>query len=259
MRIHPTAVVDPGAELGPDVEVGPYAVVGPGVVVGEGCRIGPHACLAGPLRIGEACEIGFSAAIGHDPQVKGRRGPFGGTRIGARNVFREFSQVHRSMQPDGETVLGDDNYLMATAHVAHDCVVGSHVVLCNGALLSGHVTVGDRAFVSGNCAVHQFSRVGELAMVAGLTSVPCDAPPFGLVVGMRPTVLEGLNVVGLRRAGVSPEARLALKEAFRVLFRSTLPLPERLAAVRPGTPEVERLLEFLRTSKRGVIGFGASG
>ena len=258
MRVHPTAIVDPSARLGPEVEVGAYAIIGPGVTVGARCRIGPHACLGGPMDLGEACEVGFSAAVGHDPQVKGKRGPWGRTRIGARNVFREFSQVHRSMHEDGETVIGDDGYFMANAHVAHDCVVGDGVVICNGGLLSGHVTVGDRAFLSGNVAVHQFVRVGELAMIAGLASVERDAPPFGLVVGARPPELQGLNVVGLRRAGLDAAARLALKDAYRTLFRSDLPLAARLEAVRPATPEVERLVAFVASSKRGVIGFRAS-
>jgi len=253
--IHPTAVVDAAARLGAGVEVGPYAVIGGGVALGARCRVGPHACLQGPLEVGEDCVVGACAALGHEPQVKGRAGPWGGARLGARNVFREFSQVHRSMTPGAWTGVGDDGYFMANSHVAHDCVVGDHVVLCNNALLSGHVVVGDRAFVSGNAAVHQFSRIGEHAMVGGLTSVPCDVPPFGLVVGARPTTLVGLNTVGLRRAGFPREARLALRRAYRALFRSDLPLPRRLEAVAAETPEVERLLAFLQGSRRGVIGF----
>jgi len=256
--IHPTAIVDPAAQLGAGVEVGPYALIGAGVTLGAHCRIGPHACLQGPLAMGEECRVGFSAAIGHEPQVKGKSGPWGGARIGARNVFREFCQVHRSMLPEGFTVIGDDGYFMANAHVAHDCALGDQVVICNNALLSGHVTVGDRAFLSGNVAVHQFARIGEGAMVGGLASVPCDVPPFGMVFGARPTILSGLNVVGLRRAGLGSEARLALKRAYKTLFRSNLPLPQRLEAVAIETPEVERLVAFLRSSRRGVIGFGGA-
>ncbi|MGQ0614769.1 MAG: acyl-ACP--UDP-N-acetylglucosamine O-acyltransferase [Planctomycetaceae bacterium] len=258
MEIHPTAIVDPAARLGPGVEVGPYALIGAGVSLGPRCRIGPHACLQGPLAMGEACVVGFSAAIGHEPQVKAKAGPWGGTRIGARNVFREFSQVHRSMLRDGFTVIGDDGYFMANAHVAHDCTLGNHVVVCNNAAFSGHVAVGDRAFVSGQVAVHQFARIGEGAMVGGLTTVSGDVPPFGLVIGARPARLVGLNVVGLRRAGCSAEARLALKRAFKTLFRSDLPLPRRLEEVPIDTPEVERLVAFLRASRRGVIGFGGA-
>jgi UDP-N-acetylglucosamine acyltransferase len=254
--IHSTAVVDPSARLAPGVEVGPYAVIGKGVVVGARTQIGPHACLLGPLELGEDNFVGFSAALGFDPQVKGRRGPWGATRIGSRNVFREFSQVNRSMKPDGWTVIGDDGFFMATSHVGHDCVVGNHIVLCNCALLSGHVEVGDRAFLSGGAEVQQFSRIGELAMVAGLTGINRDVPPFCTVVGDRPRSLAGLNRVGLKRAGVPAESVRALKAAFRTLFRSQGPLAERIAAVERGTPEVERLLAFVQSSRRGVIGLG---
>jgi len=259
VSIHATAIVDRAAELGREVEVGPYAVIGAGVRVGDRCRILPHACLLGPLALGPDCVVGFSAALGHDPQVKGKSGPFGSARIGARNVFREFVQVHRSMSPEGETVIGDDNYFMATAHVAHDCRVGSDVVLCNGALLAGHVTVEDRVFFAGGAAIHQFSRVGTLAMIGGGAEVPSDVPPYGLVAGGRPARLMGLNTIGLRRAGVDSAARLALREAYRLLFRSPLPVPARLAAVREGTPEVRRLVEFVRSTKRGVVGLARRG
>jgi UDP-N-acetylglucosamine acyltransferase len=257
VRIHPTAIVDPGARLGTDVEVGAYAVVGSGVVVGARTRVGPHACLMGPLEIGEDNVIGFSAALGHDPQIKGKGGPWGAARIGSRNVFREFSQVHRSMKPDGVTLVGDDCLFMATAHAGHDCVVGNHVVLCNGVLLSGHVEVGDRAFFSGLTGVHQFARVGELAMIGGLTGINRDVPPFCIVVGDRPRTLTGLNRVGLKRAGVPAASVDALKDAFRAIFRTGGPLEARLAAVPRGTPEVERLITVVLSSRRGVIGLAA--
>jgi UDP-N-acetylglucosamine acyltransferase len=255
--IHPTAIIDPEARLGQGVEVGPYAVIGKGVVVGARCRIGPHACLMGPLELGEDNVVGFAAALGHDPQIKGRGGPWGAVRIGSRNVFREFSQVNRSMKPDGTTIVGDDGYFMATSHVGHDCAVGNHVVLCNCALVAGHVEVGDRAFVSGGVVIHQFTRLGELVMVGGNAAINRDIPPFCMAVGDRPHALEGLNLVGLRRAGFSGDALRALKAAFRTLFRSDRPAAERLAAVRRGTPEVDRLVAFVERSRRGVVGFGA--
>ncbi len=257
MRIHATAIVDPGARLGADVEVGPYAVIGKDVVVGARTRIGPHACLMGPLEIGEDNVICFSAALGHDPQIKGRGGDWGATRIGSRNVFREFSQVHRSMKPDGVTLVGDDGLFMAASHVGHDCVIGNNIVLCNGVLLSGHVEVGDRVFFSGNSAIHQFARVGELAMIGGLTGISRDVPPYCMVVGDRPRTLTGLNRVGLKRAGIPAASVDAIKDAFRALFRTEGPLKERLALVRRTTPEVERLLAFVLSSRRGVIGLAA--
>ncbi len=255
MSIHPTAVVDKAAELAPDVEVGPYAVVGAGVRIGAGTRIGPHSCLEGPLEIGEQNEIGFSAAIGLGPQIAGSRGPFGAARIGDRNVFREFTQVHRSREPDGVTLIGDDNYFMAGAHTAHDCDIGCGVVLCNYVLLAGHVTVGDKAFFAGRAAMHQFARVGELAMVGGAAGPTQDIPPYCTAIGVRPCVLTGLNVVGLRRAGVGAEERRALKAAYRTLFRSNLPHDDRIGRFDATTPEVAKLVDFLRTSERGVTGF----
>ena len=206
--------------------------------------------------LGEGCRIGFSCAIGHDPQVKGNEGPFGGTRIGDRNAFREFSQVHRSMYPGKETVVGDDNYFMATSHVAHDCCVGNNIIMANNSQLAGHVTVGDRVFISANVAIHQFARIGELAMLGGLSAIQSDVPPFCMCVGIRPRKLEGLNVVGMRRAGVPVEARRALHEAYRILFRGNAPLRERMNRVESTAPEVQRVLEFVQASERGVIGFG---
>lgn len=257
--IHPTAVVSGRASIGEGVEVGPYAVIGDDVVVGDRCRIGPHSVLQGPLELGPECEVGPSAALGHDPQVKGRRGPFGRTRIGARSVFREFSTVHRSMSPDGCTILGDDVYLMANAHVGHDCDVGDHVVMCNGSVLAGHVTVGARAFLSGLTGVHQFCRIGELVMLGGGCIPTTDIPPFCTAVGARPAVLKGLNTVGLRRAGVPAESRRALKTAYRTLFLSRGPFAERLAAVAPGVPEVDRLVAFCRQrGRRALTGIGGS-
>jgi UDP-N-acetylglucosamine acyltransferase len=256
VAIHPTAVVDPSARLAPDVEVGPYAVIGAKVTIGARTTVGPHACLQGPLEIGEDNVIAFSAAIGHDPQIKGKRGPWGAVRIGNRNVFREFSQVQRSMKPDGCTVIGDDGYFMATAHVGHDCKLGNHIVLCNCVMLSGHVEVGDRVFMAGGAGAQQFSRIGELVMVGGHAGINRDMPPYCMVVGDRPRTLAGLNRVGLKRAGVPAESMRALKAAFRALFRSEGPVAERIAAVERGTPEVERLLAFVASSKRGVIGLG---
>ena len=256
MSIHPTVVVDESAELAPDVRIGPFAVIGPDVHIGEGCVIGPHAHLQGPLRLGNGNRIGFSCAIGHDPQIKASGGPWGAARIGDNNRFREFTQVHRSMHEDGVTVVGNGNYLMAYSHIAHDCVVGNDVILGNAAVLGGHVTCDDRAFISASAAVHQFCRVGRIAMVGGLSAIHQDVPPFGMAVGLRPRRLDGLNIIGMRRAGLPPEARHALNAAYRVLFRGNLPLGERLAAVPCDTPEVEHVLEFLRQSVRGVIGFG---
>lgn len=255
--IHPTAVVADDAVLGTDVTVGAYAVIGPGVTIGDRCIIEHHADVRGPVSIGPDCIIGFSTAIGHDPQIKGGDGAWGSTRIGARNVFREFSQVHRSRNVDGETRVGNDGYFMAASHIGHDCDIGDHVTLCNGALLAGHVQVEDRVFFGGLAAIHQFCRVGTLAMVGGHAGVSQDCPPFGTVVGCRPPQLTGINAVGIRRAGLPSDTRLAIKDAYRTLFRSDDTAEERLARLDTSVAEVAHLAAFVRSSQRGVVGIAA--
>ena len=167
MAIHETAILDPGAELADGVDVGPYAVIGAGVRIGAGCRIGPHAHLEGPLDMGEDCVVGTSSVIGLAPQTVGDDGPGGATRIGVGNVFREFSQVHRSRYADKATVIGARNYFMAGAHVAHDCVLADDIVMVNNTALAGHVEVASGAFFGGGAMIHQFVRIGTLAMVGG--------------------------------------------------------------------------------------------
>ncbi len=257
-QIHSTAVVDPGAQFGEDVVVGPHAVIGADVTLGARCVVRPHALLEGPLVAGEECRFGFSSAIGLDPQVKGGTGPWGGVRLGNRVVCREFVQIHASSDPSRETLVDDDVYLMVGAHVAHDCVVKEHVIMANQAALGGHVVVEERAFVAGAAMVQQFSRVGTLAMVGGGAGIQRDMPPYCMASGARPRRLDGLNVVGLRRAGITPEARAELNKAYRQLFRSDVPIPERLDAVELTCPEVARLVQFCRDSERGVIGLNSS-
>ena len=256
-KIHPAAVVDSSAQLGDDVEVGPYAIIGADVTLGARCVVRPHALLEGPLVAGEECRFGFSTVIGLAPQMKGGMGPWGSVRIGSRVVCREFVQIHGGSDPSRETFVGDDVYLMVGAHIAHDCVVREHVIMANTATLGGHVVVEERAFIAGLAMVQQFSRVGTLAMVGGGSGIHRDMPPYCLALGTRPHTLSGLNVVGLRRAGITPDARAALNKAYRKLFRSDLPIPERLDAVELTCPEVERLVQFCRDSERGVIGLSA--
>ena len=257
-QIHPTAVVDPGAQFGEDVVVGPHAVIGADVTLGARCVVRPHALLEGRLVAGEDCRFGFSSAIGLDPQVKGGTGPWGGVRLGNRIVCREFVQIHGSTDPSGVTTVGDDVYMMVGAHVALDCSVMEHVILANHVALGGHVVVEERAFLAGDAMVQQFSRIGTLAMVGGKAGIQRDMPPYCTTSGGRPRKLEGLNVVGLRRAGIPSETRAELNKAYRTLFRSDLPIPERLDAVELTCPEVERLVQFCRSSERGVIGLNPS-
>jgi UDP-N-acetylglucosamine acyltransferase len=251
--IHPTALIHPQAKLDPSVRVGPFAVIDEGVVVGPECVLGPHVHLTGQTRLGAGNRFHAGCVIGDAPQdLKYREEP---TRlvIGDRNVFREHVTVHRSTTVEGETVVGSDNFLMASSHVGHNCRLGDHVILANGALLGGHVVVQDRVFISGNCLVHQYVRVGRLALMRGGSAISKDLPPFTMARGVNG--ICGLNIVGLRRAGYDPADRLALKRVYRLLFRSRLRLAEALAAAaaeQEHCQAVKAMLEFVHTARRGV-------
>jgi UDP-N-acetylglucosamine acyltransferase len=250
--VHPTAIVDPRAELDPSVEVGPHVVIEGRVRIGPRSRVLAGAFLTGVTEIGADNVIHPHAVVGHEPQDLGYRGEETGLRIGDRNVLREHCEVHRGTQAGSWTVIGDDNYLMSHAHVAHNCHLGSHVIMATGATLGGHVRVDDRAFLSGNCVVHQFCRVGRLSIMRGLSRAARDVPPFAIVDESH--VVRGLNRVGLRRAGFDRERVQALAAAFRILFRVRTNLGLAMARVERevASPEVTELLEFIRTSARGV-------
>jgi UDP-N-acetylglucosamine acyltransferase len=252
MPIHPTAVIDRRAEIDATVEVGPFVVVDGPVRVGARTHIGAHAVLLGSTSIGEDNVIHAGAVIGDEPQDLSYRGQPAHVRIGNRNVFRESCEVHRGSKEDGTTVIGDDNFLMTRSHVAHDCRLGNHVIVATGAAIGGHVLVDDQAFISGNCVVHQFVRVGRLALLRGLSRPVRDVPPFCLFDGTR--TVRGLNRVGLRRAGFTLEQIGALQRAFVRLFRRPTNLRQAVADVEkePCSAEVQSLLEFIRASKRGV-------
>lgn len=253
-RIHPGAVVDPGADLAEDVVVGPGAVVGPGVRVGRGTEIQAHAIVERDTDIGRDCLIGYGAVLGSAPQDVHYRDEPTGVSVGDATRIREYVTVHRGTGAAGNTRVGSRCFLMAYVHVAHDCVIGDDVVLANAVQLAGHVAVGHHAWIGGQTPVHQFVRIGEYAFVGGGSRVPQDVPPFGSVAGI-PLRLLGINSVGLRRAGFSSDVRLALKHAFRRLFNSELPTAAALDELRrmPVIPEVERLLAFVESSERGVL------
>lgn len=255
MSIHPTAVVDPDANLSDDVEVGPFAVIGPGVTLAKGVRIGPHAVLTGTTRVGERTRIHAHAAIGGDPQDRKYDGEQTALEIGPDNIFREFTTVNRgTVQGGGVTRIGTGNLFMAYSHVAHDCVIGNHAVLANSVALAGHVEVGDRAVLSGLVAVHQYARVGRCAMIGGGGMVAQDVPPFMIAQGDRAR-LFGLNIVGLRRAGLHADTIAALKQAYRELFGQGRPLRIAMEHARQqfvDVPEVTELLHFIEGSNRGI-------
>ena len=251
--IHPTAIIDPRAAIHAECEIGPYVVVDGPVKIGRATRVMAHATLLGWTEIGEENEIHPGAVLGDAPQDKAYAGTETYLKIGSRNIVREYVQIHRGTAPGSSTVVGNENYLMAGAHVGHNCRLGDQIVLANGALLAGYVEVGDRAFISGNCVVHQFVRVGELSLMRGLSGASRDVPPYSIVDWQH--TVRGVNVVGLKRAGLEEQKIRRLKEAFRVLFRKgrNLGLAVReLEAKKDLAPEVQTLLEFIKTSKRGV-------
>lgn len=250
--IHPTAIIHPQAKLGANVRVGPYAVVDADVELGADCVVGPHVYLTGVTKIGAGNQFHAGCVIGDAPQdLKYKNQP---TRvsIGDHNVFREHVTVNRATTPEGATVVGSHNFLMAGAHVAHNCQVGDHVIMANVATLGGHVTVQDRAFISGACLVHQFCRVGTLAIMQGGSAISKDLPPFAVATGNNR--ICGLNVVGLRRAGFSAAERLELKKLYHALFRSGKNFGDAVAAARKSfsSPGAQTMLEFITTAKRGV-------
>jgi UDP-N-acetylglucosamine acyltransferase len=253
--IHPTAVVHPGARLGPGVRVGPFAVVGQGVCLGEDVEVGPHVVLEGALELGARCQIHAGAAIGLPPQdLKWKPGTPSGARIGEGTVVREYATIHRATTPNGWTVIGRDCYLMAQSHVAHDCQVGDRVILTGFTGLTGFVQVGDAAVISGLTGIHQFVRIGTLAFVGGCSRISQDVPPYFIVEG-NPAAVRGVNIVGLRRAGVSAASRLNLQRAYKILYRSGhapgAALDRIRADVEP-SPEIEQLCDFIASSKRGI-------
>ena len=250
--IHPTAIIHPKAKLDAMVQVGPFAVIDSGVELGANCVVGPHVYLTGETKIGIANRFHAGCVIGDAPQDLKYQNEPTRLRIGDDNVFREHVTIHRSTRPDAETVIGSHNFFMANSHVAHNCAVGDHVILANGALLGGHAVVQDRAFISGNCLVHQFTRVGTLALMQGGAGISKDLPPFTVARGVNR--ICGLNVIGLRRAGFSAAERQEIKQLYHELFRSGKIFADAVAGARNdfSSPGAKVMLEFIAGAKRGV-------
>lgn len=254
--IHPTAIVDPRANIAPGVEIGPYTVIGPDVEIGEGSRIGSHAVITGHTRMGRNNRVFQFASVGEGPQDKKYRGEPTRLEMGDGNVVREFCTLNTgTVQGGGVTRIGDDNLFMAYAHVAHDCEVGNHTIFANAATLGGHVHVGDFAILGGFTAVHQFCRIGAHVMTAGGSMVPKDIPPFVRASGnfAQP---HGINAEGLKRRGFAAETIASIRRAYRILYRSGLTLEEArvaLAEQAAGSPEIGGMVEFLDRSQRGII------
>ena len=250
--IHSTAIVHPKAKVHPTVRIGPYAVVDADVTLGPECELGPHVYITGVTVIGARNKFHSGCVIGDAPQDLKYNGEPTRLQIGDDNVFREHVTVHRSAKVGEDTIVGNACLLMAAIHVGHNCVLGNHVILANGALLGGYVTVGDRAFISTLCMVHQFTRIGELALMQGGSGISKDLPPFTIAHGNNRVC--GLNVIGLRRAGVSAEERLELKRLYHFLFRSGRRLRPAIEEARGqfSSEPARRMLEFVNATKRGI-------
>lgn len=257
--IHPTAIIHPKAKVDSSVRVGPYAIIDEAVEIGPECVVGPHVYITGVTQIGAGNQFHAGCVIGDYPQDLKYKGEPTRLRIGDRNVFREHFTVNRSTTLADETVIGSHNFMMANAHIGHNCVVGNHVIMANGVLLAGHVVVQDRAFISGNCLVHQFTRVGTLSLMQGGAAISKDLPPFTIAFGRNG--IRGLNIIGLRRANFSPEERLELKRLYHAIFRSGENFRAAVATAQTqfGGGPARTVLDFVVAAKRGVCLDGGAG
>ena len=252
--IHPSAIIHPKAQIGSGCEIGPYCVIGEHVTLGDGCKLHSHVVVDGHTKLGQANEIFPFASLGLKTQDLKWKGGVTRTEIGDHNTFRECVTVH-SATGDGEvTRIGSHNHILAYCHIAHNCILGDYIIMSNVGTLAGHVTVEDRAVVGGLVAVHQFCRIGKLSMMGGCSKIVQDVPPFMIVDG-NPGETRTINKVGMERAGVSEEAQLTLRQAYKILFREGLTIPnalEKIAKELPQLPEVQHLVQFVRASERGI-------
>lgn len=252
-QIHPQAV------LGKNIKLGDHNLIGPGAIIEDGAQIGSHnqimahAFIAKGTTIGDNNAIHFGAIIGHAPQDLAYQNEETFTLIGNQNVIREYVTIHRGTKAGTSTTIGNNNFLMANVHVAHNCTLGNQIIMVNLASLTGHCHVHDQAFISGMTGFHQFSKIGRLAMVSALSAVNKDIPPF-MICGGRPGIIQGINVVGMRRAGISQTVRTEIKEAYRLLYRSGLNVSQAVGEIeiRFSSPETKSLLHFIKESKRGI-------
>jgi len=252
-RVAPTARVSPGAVIGPGVEIGDFCVVEEDVEIGAGTRLEPYVFVKRWTTLGERNRISAGTCLGTDPLDKAFSGERSYLKIGNDNIIREHYTISRGTRPESATLIGDHNYIMTSGHIAHDCKIGSHTVICSCALVAGYVEVEDQAFVSGGVVIHQHSRIGRLAMIGGNTRVNKDVPPFFLYTEFN-VAPRGLNLLGLRRAGLTREQVQALKRAYQLLYRSKLKLQDALAAIEreASTEHTRHLVSFIRSSPRGI-------
>jgi UDP-N-acetylglucosamine acyltransferase len=252
--IHPSAIIDPGAELGQGVTVGPWTIIGPGVTIGDGTRVGTHVLVEKDTTVGADCRLHQGAVLGTDPQDLKYRGEETTLSVGDRTVIREYATLNRGTADLLHTSVGHDCLLMAYSHIAHDCQIGNNVVIANAVNMAGHVVIEDWAIIGGLTAIHQFVRIGAHAFVGGASRASQDVPPYTRAAGS-PMKLYGMNAIGLDRRGFSREVRLALKSAYRAIFQGSLTLSQALEqaeAEAEDFPEVRHFLSFIRNSERGV-------
>ena len=254
-KIHPTAVIDPGARIGEGCEIGPYCVIGAKVELGEGCCLQHHVSLAGPSQFGKENVFFPFSTLGQRTQDLKYTGEPTHLIVGDGNTFREFVTVHRGTTAESSTRIGNRGYFLAYVHVAHDCTVGDEVIFSNNGTLAGHVEVGDFAILGGLTAVHQFCRIGAHAMTGGCSKIVQDVPPFMLADG-NPAKVRSYNKVGMERRGFDAQTMRAVREAYRIIYRLSLNLPQAIDQMRadlPELPEIEQILAFVSRSPRGII------
>ena len=252
--IHATAIIHPKANVGSGCEVGPYCVIGEHVTLGDNCQLHSHVVIDGHTTLGQSNEIFPFACIGKKTQDLKWKGGVTRLEIGSHNVFREYVTIHCATSDGDATVLGSHNLLLTSVHIAHDCILGSHIIMSGYAGLAGHVVVEDYAILGGYTAVHQFCRVGKFAMTGGCSRIPQDVAPFMIVEG-NPAETRTINKIGMERNGISPEAVAALRQAYKILFREELSAPNALLKIEkelPPLPEVQHLVQFVRGSQRGI-------
>lgn len=255
MQIHPTAIVSKKAKLADNIQVGPYTIITDNVVIGRATKIHAYCVIEGNTTVGSGCEIFTGAVIGSRPQDLKYKGEKSSLEIGDNNIIREYSTFNLGTGEGGKTIVGNSNLFMAYSHIAHDCIVGNNCVIANNGTLAGHVTIEDRAVVGGLVAIHQFVRIGMLSIIGGCSKVVQDIPPYSTCDG-HPARVYGLNLVGLRRSGISKDSIEQLDRAFKILFNTGLTAKHALEKVKEEVPpgnEVSYLINFIKNSQRGIV------